>query len=103
MIDVKGLPFLRIVRSFFSCLLDIDTETAKIILEYALSQNYHEVELANYKDASLRKDESHIDYLLDYAEKSNETGNYFLIAYTGIRDDAMIGHAINGIGMADEN
>ena len=25
------------------------------------------------------------------------------IEYTDIRDDAMIGHAITGIGMADEN
>lgn len=83
--------------------ISIDTETAKIILEYAHFQNYHEVELANYKDASLRTHESYIDELLAYGEKSNVTGNYFLIAYTGIRDDAMIGHAVTGIGMADGN
>lgn len=84
--------------------ISINTEIAKIILKYALSQNRHEVELANYKNKSLRTDESYIDELLEYGEKSNETCNYFLIAYTGIRDDdSMIGHSVTGIGMADGN
>lgn len=81
--------------------ISIDADVAKIVLEYALSQTYHEVELASNKGASSRTKESYIDELLEYGEKSNETGEYFLIAYSGRRDDSMIGHAVTGIGMAE--
>lgn len=80
-----------------------DSETVKLILEYAVSQNYHEVELANYKYCSLKTNEDYVDELLEYGSESIKTGKYFLIAYNGVRDDNVFGHAVTGIGMAEGN
>ncbi len=80
-----------------------DETVGRYILQYTFAQVYHDVQLATSKEYCISTAEERVADLLATAKRCQESGRYFQIVYSGIRDDRYFGHGVVGIGMAEGN
>lgn len=80
-----------------------DETVGRYILQYTFAQVYHDVQLATSKEYCISTAEERVAELLATAKRCQESGRYFQIVYSGIRDDRYFGHGVVGIGMAEGN
>lgn len=80
-----------------------DETVGRYILQYTFSQAYQDVQFATSRDYCISTAEERVAELLATAKRCQESGRYFQIVYSGIRNDQYFGHGVVGIGMAEGN
>ena len=80
-----------------------DETVGRYILQYTFAQAYQDVQFATSRNYCISTAEERVAELLATAKRCQESGRYFQIAYSGIRNDRYFGHGVVGIGMAEGN
>ncbi len=78
-----------------------DETVGRYILQYTFAQAYQDVQFATSSGYCISTAEERVAELLATAKRCQESGRYFQIAYSGIRNERYFSHGVAGIGMAE--